>query len=142
MKNLMRMLAYILSLKRIDERKLDVEDIKVKQDDILYFNLSSNQIISLVYEGNLYYFRECPKIASFKVFFNNYIDDFFDTIKYIGINKEHFKQKFPINLKFEEEDILDFKRYIDIKKLQKGFMRNLSKVDLISQKINFSKMFQ
>lgn len=138
MKNLMRMLAYILSLKRIDERKLDVEDIKVKQDDILYFNLSSNQIISLVYEGNLYYFRECPKIASFKVFFNNYIDDFFDTIKYIGINKEHFKQEFPINLKFEEEDILDFKRYIDIKKLQKGFMRNLSKVDLISQKINFS----
>lgn len=138
MKNLMRMFAYILSLKKIDEGKLDVEHIKVKQDDILYFNLSSNQIISLVYEGNLYYFRECPKIASFKVFFNNYIDDFFDTINHIGINKEHFKQEFPINVNFKEEDILDFKEYIDKKKLQKGFLRNLSKVDLISQKINFS----
>lgn len=138
MKNLIRMFAYILSLKKIDESKLDVEHIKVKSDDVLYFNLSSNQIISLVYEGKLYYFRECPKIASFKDFFNNYIDDFFETIRQIGINKEHFKQEFPINVDFKEEDIFDFKEYIYRKKLQKGFLRNLSKADLISQKINFS----
>ena len=138
MKNLIRMFAYMLSFKKIDESKLDVEHIKVKSDDVLYFNLSSNQIISVVYEGKLYYFRECPKISSFEAFFNNYIDDFFDTVRQIGISKDHFKQEFPINVNFKEEDISDFKEYIYKKKLEKGFLRNLSKVDLISQKINFS----
>lgn len=58
MKNLIKSFILKFTYKHIDESKLKVISIKLKEQDLSYFNLSSNSIISFYYNEKLYYFRE------------------------------------------------------------------------------------
>ena len=95
MKRLMRSLAFNLTKKRIDENKLDVKRICVKSHSVSYFNLSSNAIVSFIYEGRQYYFRECPRRGSKKTFFVNAMDSFFGALNKPFISKEHLNKSCP-----------------------------------------------
>ena len=53
MKAFLRTAAYALTRKRINEDKLDIIRISVREDRLSYFSLSTNPIISFEYEGKL-----------------------------------------------------------------------------------------
>lgn len=138
MKNLIKSFILKFTYKHIDESKLKVISIKLKEQDLSYFNLSSNSIISFYYNEKLYYFRECPKICSFNEYFNNAIDNFFKVINKNSVTKKCFSQEIPIAIDFDEKTVLQFKKYIDNKKADKSFIKAMSAVDIISKKYNFS----
>lgn len=138
MKYLLRSVAYRLTRKRIDEEKLDIIRIQLNANDISYFNLSSNPIVSFNYDGKLCYFRECPAVRSFDDYFVAAVKAFFKSLARLGISKEHFKQKILIKISFSDTEIKQFKEYIDAKKEDKGFIKALSKADITAQKCSFS----
>ncbi len=138
MKNLIKSFILKFTYKHIDESKLNVISIKLKEKDLSYFNLSSNSIISFYHNEKLYYFRECPKICSFNEYFNNSIDNFFKVINKNSVTKECFAQEIPIAIDFEEKTVFQFKKYIDNKKADKSFIKAMSAVDIVSKKCNFS----
>ena len=51
MNGFLRKIAYSFTKKHICEENLDVMEIKVDKKDISYFNLSTNNIMSLENEG-------------------------------------------------------------------------------------------
>lgn len=138
MKRLMRSLAFNLTKKRIDENKLDVKRISVKSHTVSYFNLSSNAIVSFIYEGRQYYFRECPRRGSKKTFFVNAMNSFFGALNKPFISKEHFKQELPLRLEYTEAELSAFRAYIDKKRQDKGFWQLLAAADNASEKCGFS----
>lgn len=138
MNNLLKRCAFKLTYKKIDESKLNIMQIKLKEENLSYFNLSSNSIISFHYNKKLYYFRECPQLLDFKSYFTNSIEKFFKIINKNSLCKENFSQKIPIVVDFNIETVKQFKKYIDNKKKDKKFISILSKTDVISEKYNFS----
>lgn len=138
MNSFIRKIAYGFTRKRIDESKLDILSIKLNSEDISYFNLSTNSIISFNYGGKLWYFRECPKVMKFDHYFSDAISRFFNSLKHLGISKEHFAQDIPIKIDFEDSVISSFKDYLDVKMKESGFFKKLSKVDTVSEKCDFS----
>lgn len=138
MKNFLRKSAFRFTCKKINEKKLDVIHIALKSDELSYFNLSSNPVVSFTYGGVLYYFRECPMLRRQRDYYGAAIDDFFQSLSRLGISKEHFKQEIPIRINFSKEEILHFKEYLDTKKADKSFIKVLSKADTVSQKCGFS----
>jgi len=138
MLQLLKNFAYWLTYKRIEEKDIDAIQIKLKEEDVLYFNLSSNQIISFNYDGQLYYFRESPVLRNFKDYFLASIDMFFKSIFCLGISETHFKQKILIRTSFRDDEIKRFKEYIDLNKTKKNFIKILSKADVISYNCGFS----
>ena len=134
----LKRLMYLLTKKKIDESKLSVIEISANSDDLRYFNLSSNSIISLDYNGETYYFRECPKLCGVFDYVRNSTDSFFLSLNKKTISKEHFAQKLPIQITFENEIVVDFKKYVDKKLNCKNAFKILSSVDKISESIGFS----
>lgn len=133
-----RTIAYWTMKKRICEDKLCIQKISLPKEELSYFNLSSNEIISFDYEGNHYYFRECQKIERSSLYFQNSVEHFFDTIANFGINSEHFEQEIPICMEFPDEIVEKFREYITYKLSRISAKRWLSKTDIRSQKIGFS----
>lgn len=124
--------------KHINETDMDIRHIILRKEDISYFNLSSNSIISFVYEGKLYYFRECIQRLDFQDYYQKSIERFFATLDKLYIQQEHFKQKIPIRLHFSSDEIKDFYDYLEKKKKNKNFWKTISRIDHISIKKNFS----
>ncbi len=124
--------------KHINEEQLNIRCISLHKDDISYFNLSSNPILSFFYDGKLYYFRQCPKRLNFKDYFRKAIDDFFSSLGRLSISKEHFKQEIPIKIDFSQSEIEAFSGYLSRKCNEKGFLKCISEVDRISIKTSFS----
>lgn len=138
MNNLLKRCAFKLTYKKIDESKLNIMQIKLKEENLSYFNLSSNSIISFHYNKKLYYFRECPQLFDLKNYFTNSIDKFFIIINKNSLSKENFSQKIPIVVDYNTETIKQFKKYIEKRKKDKRFIKILSNADVISEKYNFS----
>lgn len=128
--------------KRIDESNMDVWHITLRKEDISYFNLSSNPIISFIYEGKLYYFRECIQRLSFQEYYQKSIDRFFATLDKLHIQREHFKQETPIRIHFSSDEIEVFHDYLEKKKKNKNFWKMIAQTDHISTKRNFSIWLQ
>lgn len=133
-----RTIPYMLTRKKIDEKKLDIVSIKILRKNVSYFNLSTNKIASFCYDGALYYFRECPEISSRKEYFTSAVTDFFNSLTQLGINEEHFKQESPIRIEFSYEEIKKFKCYISKNMKSSKFISCLSKVDINARKLDFS----
>ncbi len=138
MKQLLRSAAYRLTSKRVDESKLETLNIQLTANDVSYFNLSSNPILSFIYEDKLCYFRECPRLCTKREWFLQAIEAFFETIGHLGISKEHFKQEIPIKLDFSDGETATFRSLINSKKQDKAFMKRLSKADKLCDKYGFS----
>lgn len=138
MKPWMRKFVLMLCYKRIDESKINSMCISLKKNDLRYFSLSTNTIISFNKDGKLYYFRECPKILPFSEYCVGAIDNFFDNIYHFGISKEHFKQKIPIATNFSPNIVEQFKSYIGQKMLLKSFVKSMENIDVILEKCGFS----
>ncbi|MBE6793911.1 MAG: hypothetical protein E7532_03075 [Ruminococcaceae bacterium] len=138
MKQYLKKFMYIITKKRIDESKLDVLDINANSYDLRYFNLSSNSIISLDYNGDTYYFRECPKICKLSEYLSVVIDNFFFSLNKKTISKEHFSQKLPIRITFDDNEIVEFRNYLAQKSTCKDYFKLLTSADKISEAIGFS----
>ncbi len=128
-----------LMRKRIDERALLVCEINLKRDEVSFFNLSTNKILSFAYEGALWYFRECPPILGFDAYWKKAISDFFDSLDRLHISQEHFSQEAPIVILFDQDQIIHFKAYIDDKwQRDAGFRRALKAIDRTAKQMRFS----
>lgn len=138
MKQYLKKFMYIITKKRIDESKLDVIDINANSYDLRYFNLSSNSIIALDYNGDTYYFRECPKICKLSEYLSVVIDNFFLSLNKKTISKEHFSQKLPIRITFDDNEIVEFRNYLAQKSTCKDYFKLLTSADKISEAIGFS----
>ena len=138
MKNMMRVLAYRLTKKRINEKKLSFLHLHIKDDKISCFNLSTNTILSFQYDEDIYYFRECPKLYRRKNFFRKAVDDFFASLRYVNIDQNNFKQEILINLNFTCETVASFSSYIKSKMRDNAFVNGLSRSDKIGQALHFS----
>ncbi len=138
MKSFLRTAAYRLTSKRINEDKLDVAEISLKQNEVSYFSLSTNTVISFNHGGNTFYFRECPRVYAFRDYYIEAINAFFQGLGHQGISKEHFKQEIPIRLEFSETETARFKSYIGAKTESKGFIKALSQADKVAAGLGFS----
>ncbi len=138
MKQLLRSLVYWVTAKRIDESKLESVCISVRKNDISYFNLSSNPILSFMYRGELVYFRESPKLEKRSDYFLRATDRFFDTLHNLHISSAHFQQALRIRLSFTEAEIRDFRQYIADKAAEKAFQKALFHADQIFAECGFS----
>lgn len=131
-------IGFFTTCKVIDEDKLKILNIRVNEKDLSFFNLSTNSIIFFEYNGEEYYFRECPQLCRRDVFFKNEIHRFF---KYIHQNHnavKNFAQKTPITVEFDTDVVLKFKEYINDLLSDTNFLKKLSNFDLLSYKVNFS----
>lgn len=96
MKQMIRSLAYQLTRKRICEDALPVREIKLRRNELSFFCLSTNPIISFTHEGQLWYFRECPRILPAEAYWNEAVDRFFDSLDRLTINKEYILLSFSL----------------------------------------------
>lgn len=110
----------------------------MSKNDISYFNLSSNPIISFDLDGKLFYFRECPPILKFNEYFEKSIENFFKTLQQLHIHEEHFKQKSPIKIEFSNTVTSTFFEYLMQLSTHKSFFKTIARTDIIAQKMNFS----
>lgn len=139
MKQFLRHQAYcLLTGKRISEDALAVCEIRLERDEISFFHLSTNQILSLEQDGMLWYFRECPRILTGEAYWERAIRDFFDSLDRLRISRQHFSQSIPIRLNFEQEEIRTFQEYITGRWNSGGFCAALGKIDRTAEKCGFS----
>ncbi len=138
MNRILRSVLYRLTDKRVDEKNIDPVEMCVKKEDVSYFNLSTNSIIHINSDNKTFYFRECPEILPDDIFIKNAVSNFFENISYINKNCDSFKQEVPIVLDFSQQQISAFKRYIDLKVNDAGFISTLSESDYIAASRNFS----
>ncbi len=137
-KNIVRACLNELTKKQINESALSVKSITLSAGDLLYFNLSSNPIISFRLDGNLYYFRECPLLMGFDDYCQNALNRFFNSIHNLGITKDHFKQEIPIKTTFSDAEVTAFETYLNEKAKDSAFVNIILSADNISQKIEFN----
>ena len=138
MNRILRDVAYLFTMKRLDEKKMKSKRICLHGEDLSFFTLSTNSIISFNYEGVHYYFRECPKEMSYNDYFIYYINRFFIMIDKANAIDKNFSQKTPISVSFSAETVGNFRVYIDRKVKHRSFLKELSKADVISEKIGFN----
>lgn len=138
MKYLIRSIMYQTMRKYIDENKLNIRQMSIRKEDIFFFSLSSNPIISFCLNGKIYYFRECKKILPEKQYIENVIYEFFYFLDRLPIKMQSFQQEFPINLSFSNSAVLSFRGYIQHCIARPCFVKNMLRTDLISEKNGFS----
>lgn len=124
--------------KHIDESQIPAIQIKLKKEDVSYFNFSSNQILSFVYNGELRYFRECPLRLKWREYFERTVECFFDTLGQTYVDKNNFKQEIPIVTNYSKDIVATFESYLKKRVLSYVFLKKLSCADKISQKLSFS----
>lgn len=132
MKNYIRQMIYQFMRKYIDETAITACEIKLDRNDVSFFNLSTNPILSFSYDGEIWYFRECPQILKKDAYWSKAMVDFFDSLDRLHISKEHFLQDIPICIDFDEAKIAEFQRYVCRKFQEKDFQQMLENVDRIS----------
>lgn len=135
---LIRNLAYGLTRKRVRESSLVVCEINRKREDVAVFSLSTNVILSFTHEGQIWYFRECPRIQPAQDYWEDAIKRFFDSLDRLRINKAHFSQEIPIRIAFSDEEKAWFQTYIESKKSDRAFKIMLKQADVIAQNVHFS----
>lgn len=138
MNRILRDVAYLFTMKRLDEKKMKSKRICLHGEDLTFFTLSTNSIISFDYEGVHYYFRESPKEMCFNDYYTYYINRFFFMIDKSDAIDKNFSQEIPISISFSDETIEKFRVYIDEKVKHRSFLKELSKADVISEKIGFN----
>lgn len=138
MKYLIQNIAYQLTRKRIREDSLMVSEVRKKWEELSFFSLSTNTIISFEHEGTLWYFRECPKILPPDAYWADTIDRFFDSLGRLNISKAHFSQNIPIRIAFGKSEIISFRKYLNSKHHDRDFRKMLKNADKIAQSIHFS----
>lgn len=138
LKQLFRNIAFWLTRKRICEETLDVREIRLSRNDLTFFCLSTNQIISFHHEGKQWFFRECPKIQPVCTYFKEACINFFKYIDRMEIDEHIFCQEIPIRILFDKEEINLFQDYIDKKINTRRFQKKLRNADSISDKLHFS----
>ncbi|MGN1480022.1 MAG: hypothetical protein ACI4XH_09655 [Acutalibacteraceae bacterium] len=138
MNRIIRKAAYILTCKHIDEKKIKPDKISLSGDDLTFFSLSTNLIISFYYQGVKRYFRECPKIMKFRDYFTYSAKRFFFIIVRSNISKDDFSQEIPISTSFSDETVKAFKKYIESTISNKSFLKTMADADIISESIGFN----
>ncbi len=138
MKSLLRTLAFGLCRKRIDESHIESVHMTLEREELRFFSLSTNTIISFERDGQLYYFRECPKVLPFADYCRQNIDEFFNNLRRVGIHESHFKQKIPIPVCFPDDTIERFRADIDRRLADPSFIAMLRRLDVTAVRQGFS----
>lgn len=133
-----RKIIYRLTRKRLNENALGSERLSVSKEEVSYFNLSTNSIISFCRDGKTFFFRECPKILPRDDYFEAAISRFFASLNRLEVDKKIFSQELPLDLNFSDEVCEAFEKYIDERKNESDFYERLSKVDAVSEECGFS----
>ncbi len=138
MNHILRSILYKLTCKRVDENNIDFMQLNVSEDDVSYFNLSTNSILLVNVDGKTYYFRECPRIISRDRYFKNAVNNFFETLEQVNTKSESFNQEVLINTCFLSEDVIKFREYVFSLIKNNRYIRALSATDVVSERVSFS----
>lgn len=137
MKEIVRTLAWQLTRKRIREDRLEPICLQVEPETVTWFNLSTNPILSINRNGEILYFRECPKLVSRQAHFFNAMEEFFGTLGRLGIC-DSFRQELPFPVDFAKEDVSKFEEYIRGKWENPGFRKKMTRMDRDAQRFSFT----
>lgn len=135
---LARSLAYQSMRRHIDETKLDICEITLTREEISFFHLSTNAVLSFCFGGKRWYFRECSPLMKGDAFWRREIDGFFDSLDRLHIHEEHFAQEIPISMAFDAVQIGAFRAYLERKYRDGDFRRALRSADQTARKLRFS----
>lgn len=138
MKSLMKSILFFLSKKQVKLQSDSIGKINLPKNSVSVFSLSTNPIISFKLDGELFFFRECPKTYKKREFLENAIIRFFEFIDQQKVDPEIFKEKIPIKISFSEGEVIGFKEYILTKKNERSFFEKIVRVDRISVKTGFN----
>lgn len=138
LKAFFRNVLYYTMRKYIDEKNLDIKHMKLREDEVSYFNLSSNPIILFSRGRETFFFRECGLILPKKQQLEHAIQSFFYSASRLAIDIPSFKQASPINLCFLPEEMAAFRRYLGNCISQREFLKRMHRADRISEEIGFS----
>lgn len=138
MKRLIRSLAYQLTRKWVREDLLEIQEIKVQRNEITFFCLSTNPIITFNQGENQWYFRECPKRLAADCYWERECSRFFDSLDRLDVSKIHFAQEIPIRISFNDSEIYLFRSYITEKGRNRHFQQTLRNADRIAKRVHFS----
>lgn len=138
MKSFVKKILFFLSKKQVKLKNDGILKINLEKKSISVFSLSTNPIVSFDLDGQLFFFRECPKICEKYDFFKNAIFRFFDFIDQQKVDQEIFKEKIPIKISFSKEEITGFKEYIFNKINERSFFEKIIRSDRISVKVGFN----
>ncbi len=138
MNPMLRQMAYLLTKKWVDEQALEVRSLEVRAEDVCWFCLSTHPIASFYYEDRRYYFRECPWLCPKQEYFDRTIENFFGMVGKMGSASARFGDEMPLRQAFSEEEIRQFRRYLEEKRTEKGFLRRISRTDRVLEKQGYS----
>ena len=138
MNRLIRSLAYQLTRKWICEDLLEVQEIKVQRNELTFFCLSTNPIITFNQGEDRWYFRECPQRLAANRYWDRECSRFFDSLDRLDVSKIQFTQEIPIRISFDDSEIQLFQSYIAEKRKNRHFRKVLRNVDCIAKRIHFS----
>ena len=138
MHDIVRAVRDQLSRKRMSGKHKDLQRISLRWSELSWFYLSTSAVCSFTHGGKLFYFRECPPILPRRAYFGRATDRFFLMLNGNGISPEHFKQKLPIRVHFEEAEIAAFRAYLEDRRADDGLFRTLSRAHEISRRMHFS----
>ena len=135
---LIKNLAYQLTRKWVREETLTICEIEKKREELSFFSLSTNPIISFEQDGEIWYFRECPRILREEAYWTEVIARFFDSLERLGISQTHFAQEIPVRITFDEKERKTFQNYVENKYHDRAFRKTLANADQIAKSVHFS----
>lgn len=138
MKRLIRSFAYQLTRKRICEKVLKIQEIRLRRNELTFFCLSTNPIITFSQGEDRWYFRECPPRLMPDCYWERECRRFFDSLDRLDVSKIRFTQEIPIRISFDDSEIRIFQSYITEKRKKRNFQKTLINADYIAKKKHFS----
>ncbi len=138
LKDFIRYIAFNLQRKKVDEKAIEWTELNVSENDIVYFCLSSNPIISIRQPEGQYFFRECIELLPKKEYLLKRIEYFFKFIHNNDFIRMGFVQKVPVQTDFDDVTVETFKNYIYSLCSDIRFINNMLSMDVNLRRINYS----
>lgn len=137
-KDFIRKVSFNTLRKKIDEKAISWSEVVVNKEDVVYFCLSTNPVVSINYNNNQYYFRECINLSSKKDFLHKRITCFFKFINNNNFHEMGFKQELPIKVDFEKSVVDEFSDYMNDLCSDEKFINKMLQIDVNLRKIGYS----
>ena len=120
------MLKKILCSKKIKEDHICWQTYAVSKENVICFNLSSNPLLGVAHQGQLYFFRECPPKMARTQYVQLGIHRFFAYLDHNQVEKLNFSQELPIEISFDGQTVEAFSAYMENRKEDSAFLLKLS----------------
>ncbi|MBR5524170.1 MAG: hypothetical protein IKU51_02750 [Clostridia bacterium] len=138
MSKILHTASRLLSLKRIDESKLDTTILRVSKEDVSVFALSSNAILAISTDTGAYFFRECVPLNDNATYVQQRIDLFLRFSCNNDLTKINFRQESPIPIHFDDLTISCFCDYLSKKSKEKSFVKKMIAMHTLLDEMHYS----